>query len=387
MSTGDSYTILKDVFGYSAFREGQSEIIGDILAGQNILAVMPTGAGKSLCYQIPALIMDGPAIIVSPLISLIENQVFTLRSQGVNVSSIHSGQSRDENIRQWRALTSGQSQMLYLSPEKLMTGRMMSAMEKLKPSLFVIDEAHCVAKWGPDFREDYARLSELHKTFPDTPIAAFTATADEATRQNIAEVLFNKKGKISVQGFDRPNLSLAVSSGTNKTTSILEFLEPRKGQSGIVYALSRKNTEEITATLQKAGFRAEFYHAGMGDYERGEVLNRFLTEPDLIVVATIAFGMGIDKPDIRFVYHANLPGSMEEYYQEIGRAGRDGKPADTYLYYALRDISLRRKFILDSQAEEGFKIRQLKRLDALMAYCEAPACRRQVLLDLSLIHI
>ena len=381
MSTGDSYTILKDVFGYSAFREGQSEIIDDILAGQNILAVMPTGAGKSLCYQIPALMMDGPAIIVSPLISLIENQVFALRSQGVNVSCIHSGQSRDENIHQWRALTSGKSKMLYLSPEKLMTERMMSAMEKLRPSLFVIDEAHCVAKWGPDFREDYARLSQLHKTFPNTPIAAFTATADEATRQNIAEVLFDKKGKISVQGFDRPNLSLAVSSGTNKTTSILDFIGPRKGQSGIVYALSRKNTEEITDTLQKAGFNAEFYHAGMDDYARREVLNRFLTESDLIVVATIAFGMGIDKPDIRFVYHANLPGSMEEYYQEIGRAGRDGKPADTYLYYALRDISLRRKFILDSQAEEGFKIRQLKRLDALMAYCEAPACRRQVLLD------
>ena len=203
MSTGDSYTILKDVFGYSAFREGQSEIIDDILAGQNILAVMPTGAGKSLCYQIPALMTEGPAIIVSPLISLIENQVFALRSQGVNVSCIHSGQSRDENIHQWRALTSGESKMLYLSPEKLMTERMMSAMEKLHPSLFVIDEAHCVAKWGSDFREDYARLSQLHKSFPNTPIAAFTATADEATRQNIAEVLFNKKGKISVQGFDR----------------------------------------------------------------------------------------------------------------------------------------------------------------------------------------
>jgi len=271
--------------------------------------------------------------------------------------------------------------MLYLSPEQLITGRMLAAMEKLQPALFVVDEAHCVAKWGPDFREDYARLSQLHRRFPDTPIAAFTATADKATREDIADVLFSGRGRIIVQGFDRPNLSLTVSSDGNKRTALLAFMKTTNGASGIVYALSRKNTEDITGFLREAGYKALTYHAGMEDFDRSEVLNRFLSEDGVVVVATIAFGMGIDKPDIRFVYHANLPSSMEAYYQEIGRAGRDGQPAETVLYYSYQDVVQRSRFIADGNGASEFKIRERKRLEALLAYCEAPKCRRQVLLD------
>ncbi len=374
-------SILETVFGFQAFRPGQADIIETIQRGENILAVLPTGAGKSLCYQIPALLGDRPTIIVSPLKSLMDNQTFALRQNGVDVACIHSGQSRDENIRQWRSVTEGQAKMLYLSPEQLMTERMLAAMVKLRPALFVVDEAHCVAKWGPDFREDYARLTQLHQRFPDTPIAAFTATADGATRDDIADVLFSGRGRIVVQGFDRPNLSLAVTTGGNKRTALLEFMKTTNGASGIVYALSRKNTEDMTEVLRGAGYKALTYHAGMEDADRSEVLNRFLSEEGVVVVATIAFGMGIDKPDIRFVYHVNLPSSMEAYYQEIGRAGRDGQPADTVLYYSYGDVSQRARFISDGNGSSEFKIRERQRLEALLAYCEAPKCRRRVLLD------
>ena len=372
--------ILETVFGFEDFRPGQADIIGSILEGDNLLAVLPTGAGKSLCYQIPALLAKGPAIIISPLKSLMDNQTFALRQNGVSVGCIHSGQSRDENIRQWKSVTSGQSKMLYLSPEQLMTGRMLAAMEKLQPSMFVIDEGHCVAKWGPDFREDYARLTQLHQRFPETPIAAFTATADKATREEITQVLFGGRGRIIVQGFDRPNLSLAVTDQGNRRTALLEFMKTTNGESGIVYALSRKNTEDITAFLREAGYKALTYHAGMDDRDRSDVLNRFLTEDGIVVVATIAFGMGIDKPDIRFVYHASLPSSMEAYYQEIGRAGRDGNPAETVLFYTFQDVVRRGNFISQGNGATEFKIREQKRLEALLAYCEAPKCRRQVLL-------
>jgi len=374
-------SILETVFGYENFRPGQAKIIGSIMAGDNLLAVLPTGAGKSLCYQIPALLSERPAIIISPLKSLMDNQTFALRQNGVSVACIHSGQSRDENIRQWRSVTSGESKMLYLSPEGLMTNRMLAAMDKLGPSMFVIDEAHCVAKWGPDFREDYARLTQLHQRFPDTPIAAFTATADKATREEISHVLFGGRGQIIVQGFDRPNLSLTVTEQGTRRDALLSFMKTQNGASGIVYALSRKNTEDITAFLREAGYKALTYHAGMLDSDRSEVLNRFLSEDGVVVVATIAFGMGIDKPDIRFVYHANLPSSMEAYYQEIGRAGRDGNPAETVLFYTFQDVVRRGNFISQGNGAAEFKIREQKRLEALLAYCEAPKCRRQVLLS------
>ena len=374
-------SILETVFGYKAFRPGQADIIDRIGKGENLLAVLPTGAGKSLCYQIPALLEERPTIIVSPLKSLMDNQTFALRQNGVEVACIHSGQSRDENIRQWRSVIAGRAKMLYLSPEQLMTPRMLAAMEKLQPALFVVDEAHCVAKWGPDFREDYARLTQLHQRFPETPIAAFTATADKATREDIAEVLFSGRGQVIVQGFDRPNLSLSITTQGNRRAALLEFMKTTKGASGIVYALSRKNTEDITEYLLGAGYKALTYHAGMKDIDRSEVLNRFLTEEGVVVVATIAFGMGIDKPDIRFVYHSHLPSSMEAYYQEIGRAGRDGAPAETVLYYSYQDVVQRSRFIAEGNGSSEFKIRERKRLEALLAYCEAPKCRRQVLLD------
>jgi len=361
------------------------------MAGENILAVMPTGAGKSLCYQVPALLFEKLTVIISPLVALMDNQVSGLRANGVDVAAIHSGQSRDENIAQWRKVSgrqestgeaSGrQAKLLYLSPERLMTPRMLRALERLDPAMFVIDEAHCVSKWGPSFRPEYAQLSDLKHHFPKARIAAFTATADAATRTDIAQRLFDQKGQIIVHGFDRPNLSLAIAPKTDRKAQLLSFMESVRGQSGIVYALSRKNTEDFAQTLSGAGYKALPYHAGLDAQTRFETQERFMAEEGLVIVATIAFGMGIDKPDIRFVYHTNLPSSLEAYYQEIGRAGRDGGPALTALCYGLDDVALRRRFITQESSERDHQIREMKRLDALLTYCEASTCRRQVMLS------
>ena len=350
------------------------------MAGRHVLAVMPTGAGKSLCYQVPALLFDGVSVVVSPLVALMDNQVAGLRTNGVQVACIHSGQSRDINVAEWRRVSSGAAKMLYLSPERLMTPRMMAAMKSLSPSMFVIDEAHCVSKWGPAFRPEYAQLAMLKSEFPDAVIAAFTATADGATRDDIARTLFNGRGKIIVQGFDRPNLSLAINAKTDRKLQLARFMERVRGQSGIVYALSRKNTEAFAADLVAAGHKALPYHAGLDAQLRFDTQERFMAEEGVVIVATIAFGMGIDKPDIRFVYHTNLPGSLEAYYQEIGRAGRDGAPALTALCYGLDDVRMRRQFIMDDGAGGDHQIRELRRLDALLSYCEASTCRRQVML-------
>lgn len=374
------HDILKKAFGFDAFRPGQEDIIDDILDGQSVLAVMPTGAGKSLCYQVPSQILDRPTIVVSPLVALMDNQVAGLRASGIAASCLHSGQSRDENVAQWRNVTSGQTKILYLSPERLMTDRMLSAMKSLKPALFVVDEAHCVSKWGPSFRPEYADLSRLHQLFPESKIAAFTATADEATRHDIAQQLFGGQGKIITHGFDRPNLSLAVMPVDNRPRQINNLLIHQKGQSGIVYCLSRKSTETYAKSLCDSGYKALAYHAGMTSEERYENLERFMAEPGVIMVATIAFGMGIDKPDIRFVYHVNLPSSMEAYYQEIGRAGRDGEPAETALLFGLDDIRMRRQFIQNDGSERDHQMREFKRLDALIGYCETSKCRKQALL-------
>ncbi|NNE57228.1 MAG: ATP-dependent DNA helicase RecQ, partial [Hellea sp.] len=320
-------SILKSTFGFDAYRPGQEGVISEIMAGRHVLAVMPTGAGKSLCYQVPALLMDGLTVVVSPLVALMDNQIAGLRANGIAAACIHSGQPRDVNVEQWRRVASGDSKILYLSPERLMTPRMISAMTSLSPAMFVIDEAHCVSKWGPAFRPEYAQLTELQHGFPDAVIAAFTATADGATREDIARALFGGKGEIIVQGFDRPNLSLAVTPKTDRKLQLARFMEDVRGTSGIVYALSRKNSEEFAAYLRAAGHKALPYHAGLDAGLRYDTQERFMAEDGLVIVATIAFGMGIDKPDIRFVYHTNLPGSLEAYYQEIGRAGRDGSPA------------------------------------------------------------
>lgn len=374
------HQILKTAFGFDAFRPGQEDIIDDILAGQSVLAVMPTGAGKSLCYQVPSQILDRPTIVVSPLVALMDNQVAGLRANGISASCLHSGQSRDENVAQWRNVTEGRTQILYLSPERLMTDRMLSAMKSLKPALFVVDEAHCVSKWGPSFRPEYADLSRLHQLFPESKIAAFTATADEATRDDIAQQLFGGQGKIITHGFDRPNLSLTVMPVDNRPRQINNLLIHQKGQSGIVYCLSRKSTETYAKSLCDSGYKALAYHAGMSSEDRYENLERFMAEPGVIMVATIAFGMGIDKPDIRFVYHVNLPSSMEAYYQEIGRAGRDGEPAETVLLFGLDDIRMRRQFIQNDGSERDHQMREFKRLDALIGYCETSKCRKQALL-------
>jgi len=376
----DKYQPLKTVFGHAGFRPGQEEVIDAILDRQNVLAVMPTGAGKSLCYQVPSLMLDGTTIIISPLVALMDNQVAALRANGVAVSCLHSGQDRDRNIEEWRRVARGEVNMLYMSPERLMTGRMLAAMDQINPPLFVVDEAHCVSKWGPAFRPEYAQLSELKTRFPEARIAAFTATADAGTRTDIAQQLFAGDGEVIVQGFDRPNLSLKVQPKVNRSAQLLDFMKDRQGESGIVYALSRKNTEEHARALVAAGYKALPYHAGMSAEQRFENQERFIAEEGIVMVATIAFGMGIDKPDIRFVYHVNLPSSPEAYYQEIGRAGRDGQPADTVLLYGLDDIRMRRQFITQEDSDPEHQLREHKRLDALLGYCEASTCRRQVLM-------
>ncbi len=374
-------SVLKSVFGFDSFRSGQYGIIDSILKQENILAVMPTGAGKSLCYQVPALIFERPTIVISPLVALIDNQVAGLRANGVEVGCLHSGQSREENVRNWRLVTHGAARLLYMSPERLMSARMMAAVKALDPAMFVIDEAHCVSKWGPAFRPEYDQLSDLKTNFPNAVISAFTATADENTRLDIAEKLFSSRGNIVVQGFDRPNLDLNVAPKSNRQSQLQNFLESVQGQSGIVYCLSRKSTEETAAFLGRLGYKALAYHAGMSAEDRFNNQERFMAEEGVIIVATIAFGMGIDKPDIRFVFHMNLPSSLEAYYQEIGRAGRDGAAASTSMIYGLDDVRLRRQFIAADGSDNDHQMREHKRLDALLSYCEASTCRRQVLLS------
>lgn len=372
--------ILIQSFGHNEFRPGQEDIVDYILEGRNVLAVMPTGAGKSICYQVPSQLLERRTVVISPLVALIDNQAAGLRANGVAVAAIHSGQSRDENVAQWKTFADGQAKIIYLSPERLMQPRMLSAMKAIDPAVFVIDEAHCVSKWGPAFRPEYAQLSQLKDLFPNARMAAFTATADEATRKDIASQLFSGKGEIIVHGFDRPNLSLAVSSQSNRTSQLLSWMDRHRGKSGIVYCLSRKNTEKYAEVLNAEGFTALPYHAGLSSEVRFDNQERFLAEPAIIIVATIAFGMGIDKSNVRFVYHLNLPSSLEAYYQEIGRAGRDGAPSETGLFYGLDDIRMRRQFISDDGSDVDHQMREHRRLDALLGYCEAAKCRRQILM-------
>ncbi len=378
--TRTSAAILRDVFGFEQFRGDQEAVIDLLCRGENALVVMPTGAGKSLCYQVPALLLDRPTIVVSPLIALMDNQVAGLRVNGIAAGAIHSGLPRAEQVDNWRAFASGDSRLLYLSPERLMTERMLAALARLDPALIVVDEAHCISKWGVSFRPEYEQLSVLCERFPNAAIGAFTATADDATRKDIAQKLFRGRGKILVQGFDRPNLKLAVSAKRNWKGQLLDFLDDKKHASGIVYCLSRRFCEEVAAFLDQEGYKAIAYHAGQDADLRAVNQDRFMSEDAVVMVATIAFGMGIDKPDIRYVCHLNLPGNMEAYYQEIGRAGRDGLPAETLMLYDLSDIRMRRQFIEQDGEDDVHKLREHKRLDALLAYTEASGCRRQALL-------
>ncbi len=378
--------LLKNIFGYDKFRGEQSEIIADFAAGKNILTVMPTGAGKSLCFQIPALMKPGLTIVVSPLISLMQNQVEALKILGVDAATINSSNSHEDNRDIWHRMKTGTLRLLYLSPEKLLTERMLAVIEGLSVNYFAIDEAHCVSQWGAAFRPEYEGLSHLHKRFPDIPIIALTATADQATRTQICEKIFSRNVKTYLAGFDRPNINLNVEIKNGWKQQLLQFLQGRQNgggipkENGIVYCLSRKKTQEATEALVNKGYNALAYHAGMSGDQREDNLNRFMTEPDLIMVATIAFGMGIDKPDIRFVFHTDLPASPEAYYQEIGRAGRDGKPAIAHMLYGMDDIRMRRMFIDQEKSSDDHKNRGHQRLNALLAYAEAPECRRVSLL-------
>ena len=371
---------LKQYFGFSDFRPGQKEIIQALLANKNLLSVMPTGAGKSICYQLPAMLSDYKTIIVSPLVSLMDDQVASLKSNKLPAEKIHSNCTFEENGAAWRSFSQGEAKILYVSPERLMTDRMVASLNGLGIGMFVIDEAHCISKWGAGFRPDYNDLSRLQYLFPEAVIAAFTATADEATRNDIVEKLTSGNAAIFLRGFDRPNLSLAVLQKSNWKQRLLEFLDSKRRESGIIYCLSRKNTETVAAYLSENGFNALPYHAGQDATVRRNSQARFMTEEGLIMVATIAFGMGIDKPDIRFVVHANLPSSMEAFYQEIGRAGRDGASAETIIFYGLDDLIKRRRMINQGEGDDQYKLREQKRLDTLVAYCEAATCRRKALL-------
>ena len=323
--------ILAETFGYRSFRPGQEEIIDRVLKGEHVLAVMPTGAGKSLCYQVPALVLGGLTVVVSPLIALMQDQVNSLKLNGVAAECINSARSREDNVEAWRRVTRGEARLLYMAPERLMTGRMLAALKKLPISLFAIDEAHCISQWGHSFRAEYLELGTLRHAFPGVPIAALTATADRLTREEIVDKIFGGEASVFVSGFDRPNLYLAVEAKQAPKRQLLAFLDRHKGESGIVYCLSRRKVEETRDFLQAEGNKALAYHAGMDNADRQACQERFLAEPGTIIVATIAFGMGIDKPDVRFVAHMDIPASIEAYYQEIGRAGRDGKAAEVMM--------------------------------------------------------
>ncbi|WP_245466735.1 ATP-dependent DNA helicase RecQ, partial [Mesorhizobium sp. M1A.F.Ca.IN.022.07.1.1] len=306
--------VLKDVFGFDDFRPGQAEVIEALLCGRHVLAVMPTGAGKSLCYQVPALVLGGLTIVVSPLVALMQDQVAALRLAGVAADTINSSLDRDANVAAWRRVASGQTRLLYLAPERLMTERMLDALARLDIRLIAVDEAHCISQWGPAFRREYEDLARLRDLFPKVPMIALTATADETTRTDISARLFAERVDTLVLGFDRPNIKLAIEPKQDSKRQLLRFVERHAGQSGIVYCLSRRKTEEMAAFLEKNGVTALAYHAGMSKEARDANQNAFMTLSGVVIVATIAFGMGIDKPDVAYVFHTDLPASLEAYY-------------------------------------------------------------------------
>jgi ATP-dependent DNA helicase RecQ len=373
--------ILKDVFGFDDFRPGQAAAMETLLAGRHVLTVMPTGAGKSLCYQVPALVLGGLTIVVSPLVALMQDQVAALRLAGVAADTINSSSDRDENVAAWRRVMAGETRLLYLAPERLMTVRMLDALARTDIRLIAVDEAHCISQWGPAFRPEYEQLSRLRDLFPKAPIIALTATADEATRRDIAARLFTGHVKTLVLGFDRPNIKLSVVARDDGKRQLLDFVQRHAGRSGIVYCLSRKKTEETAAFLERSKVRALAYHAGMPKEARDANQNSFMTEAGVVMVATIAFGMGIDKPDVAYVFHTDLPGNLEAYYQEIGRAGRDGRAAEAHMLFGSGDIRMRRMFIDGEDASDEHKRRAHGRLGTLIGYCEAGGCRRQILLQ------
>jgi len=377
--------LLKDVFGYTSFRGAQAEIIDRVTAGGDCLVLMPTGGGKSLCYQIPAMLRPGAGIVVSPLIALMQDQVSALHVNGVKAAFLNSTQSGEEASWVEQALLEGEIDLVYVAPERLMTPRFLSFMERLERTagiaLFAIDEAHCVSQWGHDFRPEYIQLSMLHERFPDVPRIALTATADPQTRAEIIERLGLTDARVFVSSFDRPNIRYRIVEKGDTRVQLLRFLRhEHAGEAGIIYCLSRRKVEETAHWLMGEGITALPYHAGMDPATRVANQARFLREDHVIMTATIAFGMGIDKPDVRFVVHLDLPKSIEGYYQETGRAGRDGEPADAWMAYGLGDVVNHRRMIEQSDADEQYKRVSGAKLDALLGLCEATTCRRVRLL-------
>ena len=340
--------LLRSVFGFASFRDGQAEIIEAILAGRDVLAVMPTGSGKSLCYQLPALLCDGLTIVVSPLIALMRNQVAQLRSYGVAAAALNSANEFYENQDIAEQIARGELRLAYIAPERLARPEILAMLKPAKVATVAVDEAHCISQWGHDFRPDYMNIAALRDELGARQTVAFTATADAATRADILGRLFPAPPEVFVHGFDRPNLRLAMSPRGGGRSQLVQFVGAHRGDSGIVYCSSRKATEELAAFFREEGINALPYHAGMEPADRSRHQDVFLQEDGVVMVATIAFGMGIDKPDVRFVCHANMPSTIESYYQEIGRAGRDGLPADTLTLFSIGDIALRRRQIKES---------------------------------------
>ena len=373
--------LLAHVFGFSSFRPGQAEIVQAVTEGQDTLAIMPTGGGKSLCYQLPALLRGGMTVVISPLIALMRDQVRGLQEVGVAAGALTSGNTEAETDAVYTALTRGTLKLLYIAPERLAGGATIDLLRRSGCSLIAVDEAHCVSQWGHDFRPDYLRIGDLRRAL-DVPLAAFTATADAETRAEIIKRLFDARApRIFLRGFDRPNIHLHFAVKDSPRAQILRFAAARKGQAGIVYCATRAKTEVLAQALSEAGHNARAYHGGMDPDSRRMVETLFQRDDDLIVVATIAFGMGVDKPDVRWVAHADLPKSIEGYYQEIGRAGRDGAPADTLTLFGPDDIRLRRSQIDESPAPVERKQADHARLNALLGLAEATVCRRQILLS------
>ncbi len=375
------HDVLRRVFGYGSFRGQQQAVIEAVLAGRDALVVMPTGGGKSLCYQVPALLRDGTALVISPLIALMHDQVAALGEVGVEAGFLNSTQSREEQDEVIGRLRSGTLKLLYVAPERLVSGGTRALLGSVTLSLIAIDEAHCVSQWGHDFRTDYLALDELATLFPGVPRLALTATATQKTRDEIVTRLALDDPGIFISPFDRPNIRYLVQPKTDARRQLLKFLQSHRGQAGIVYCLSRKKTEATADWLVSQGFRALPYHAGLPAETRGAHQRQFLNEEAVIIVATIAFGMGIDKPDVRFVAHLDLPKSMESYYQETGRAGRDGEPADAWMVYGLQDVVRLRQMLDTSEAAEDFKRHERSKLDALLGWCEVTGCRRRPLLE------
>ena len=377
MNLESSRKALKKYFGYESFRPMQEEIIQSVFDKKDTLVLMPTGGGKSICFQIPAIVLDGICVVISPLISLMKDQVDSLNSNGIFSAFLNSSLGNDEQFQIETLAIAGKMNLLYVSPEKLLSPGFLTFLNKLKINLFAIDEAHCISSWGHDFRAEYTNLKFLKDNFPDIPVMALTATADKLTRKDIIEQLRLDEPEIFISSFDRPNISLSVLPGQNRVKTIINFIMSRRGQSGIIYCLSRKNTETVCQKLREIGINADYYHAGLSSEKRNSVQEKFINDEIQVICATIAFGMGIDKSNVRWVVHYNLPKNIEGYYQEIGRAGRDSLPSEALLFYTFADIVTLKNIIEESSQKEL----QTVKLERMQQYADSMICRRKILLN------